>query len=161
MRDGHWSDRVETPLAMEACLAWGVEGMRGMVAESKASSRRTLGLCLEHKIDLVTLVPRTGAIRQALEAWGQQQLALPLLVEKPGRTKAEAPRCWHGQSVMRQVEVEYSDQRVVQEEVRFVVVHSSQLAQQQTQSYAAAQVKEAEAVAAHGRQVHARWFACQ
>jgi transposase len=62
---------------------------------------------------------------------------------------------------MRQVEVEYSDQRVVQEEVRFVVVHSSQLAQQQAQSYAAAQVKEAEAVAAHVRQVHARWFACQ
>src|SRR5256885_9218636 len=45
------------------------------------------------------------------------------------------------------------------EEVRFVLVHSSQLAQQQTQSYAAAQVKEAEAVAAHGRQVHARWAA--
>ena len=161
MRDGNWSDSVETPLAIEECLALGLEGVRGMVAESKAYSRRTLGLCLEHKIDLVTLVPRTCAIRQALEAWGQQQLALPLLVEKPGRTKAEAPRCWHGQSVMRQVEVEYSDQRVVQEEVRFVVVHSSQLAQQQTQSYAAAQVKEAEAVAAHGRQVHARWFACQ
>src|SRR2546422_11159326 len=86
MRDGHWSDRVETPRAMEACLAWGWEGMRGSVAESKASSRRTLGLCLEHKIDLVTRVPRPCALRQALEAWGQQQLALPLVVEKPGRT---------------------------------------------------------------------------
>jgi len=116
---------------------------------------------VERKIDVVTLVPRTCAIRQALEAWGQQQLAWPLLVEKPGRTKAEAPRRWHGQSVMRQVEVEYSDQRVVQEEVRFVVGHSSQLAQQQAQSYAAAQVQEAEAVAAHVRQVPARWFACQ
>jgi len=62
---------------------------------------------------------------------------------------------------MRQVEVEYSDQRVVREEVRFVVVHSSQLAQQQAQSYTAAQVKEAEAVADHVRQVHARWFACR
>jgi transposase len=39
-------------------------------------------------------------------------------------------------------------------------VHSSQLAQQQTQTYAAAQVKEAEAVADHIRRVHARWFAC-
>ena len=110
---------------------------------------------------MVTLVPRTCAIRQALEAWGQQQRALPLLVEKPGRTRAEAPRRWHGQSVMRQVEVEYSDQRVVQEEMRFVVVHSSQLAQQQMQTYAAAQRKEAEAVADHVRQVHARWFACR
>jgi len=106
IRDGNRSDSVETPLAIEECLALGLEGMRGIVADSKAYSRRTLGLCLEHKIDLVTLVPRTCAIRQALEAWGQQQLALPLLVEKPGRTKAEAPRRWHGQSVMRQVEVE-------------------------------------------------------
>jgi hypothetical protein len=41
-----------------------------------------------------------------------------------------------------------------------VVVHSSQRAQQQAQSYAAAQAKEAEAVADHVRHVHARWFAC-
>src|SRR5215813_10410825 len=161
IRDGNRSDSVETPLAIEACLALGLEGVRGIVADSKAYSRRTLGLCLEHKIDLVTLVPRTCAVRQALEAWGQQQLALPLFVEKPGRTKAEAPRRWHGQSVMRQGEVEYSDQRVVQAEVRFVVVHSSQLAQQQAQSAAAAQGKEAEAVADHVRQVHTRWFACR
>ena len=77
-----------------------------------------------------------------------------------GGRKDEAPRRWHGQSVLRQVEVEYSDGRVAQEELRFVVVHSSQLAQQQTQTYAAAQAKEAEAVADHVRQVQARWFAC-
>lgn len=78
IRDGNRSDRVETPLAIEAWLALGLEGMRGIVADSKAYGRRTLGLGLEHKIDWVTLVPRTCAIRQALEAWGQQQLALPL-----------------------------------------------------------------------------------
>jgi hypothetical protein len=58
------------------------------------------------------------------------------------------------------VEVDYSDGRVAQEEWRFVVVHSSHLAQPQTQTYAAAQVKEAEAVANHLRCVQARWFAC-
>src|SRR4029450_13803767 len=126
-------------------------------------------------------------VRQALEAWGQQQSALPLLVEKPGRTKAEAPRRWHGQSVMRHVEVEdsagraeaepprrwhgqsvmrhveveYSAGRVAQEELRFVVVHSSQLAQQQPPAYTAAQAKEAEAVTAHVKQVQTRWFACE
>ena len=114
-----------------------------MVADSKVYSRRTLGLWLEHGIGLVTLVPRTCAIRQDLEAWGQQQATLPLLVEKPGRTKAEAPRRWHGHSVLRRVEVEYSEGRVVQEELRFVVVHSSQLGQQHAQSYAAAQAKDA------------------
>src|SRR5437773_4094208 len=62
---------------------------------------------------------------------------------------------------MRQGEVEESDQRVVQEEVRFVVVHASQLAQQQAQASAAAPVQAAEAVADHVRQVHTRWCACR
>jgi transposase len=160
VRDGNRSDSVETPLAIEECLALGLEGMRGIGADSKAYSRRTLGLCMEHGIGLVTLVPRTCAVRQELEAWGQQQAALPLVVEKPGRTKDEAPRRWHGHSVIRPVEVEYSDGRIVSEALRFVVVHSSQLAHQQTQTYASGQAKEAEAVAAHVTQVQARWFAC-
>jgi transposase len=160
VRDGNHSDSVEAPLAIEECLALGLEGVRGIVADSKAYSRRTLGLCLERGIGLVTLVPRTCAVRQELEVWGCQQPGLPLLVEKSGRTKDEGPRRWHGQSVRRQVEVEYSEGRVAREELRFVVVHSSQLAQQQAQSYAAAQAKETEAVAEHVRQVQARWFAC-
>jgi transposase len=61
MRDGNRSDSVETPLAIEECLALGLEGVRGIVADSKAYSRRTLGLCLEQGIGLVTLVPRTCA----------------------------------------------------------------------------------------------------
>ena len=161
LRDGNRSDSVETPGAIEECLALGLEGVRGIVADSKAYSRRTLGVCLEHKIDLVTLVPRTCAVRQELEAWGRAQPTLPLLVEKSGRTQHEAPRRWHGQSVRRQVEVEYSDGRVALETLRFVVVHSSQLAQQQTQAYTAAQEKEAEAITAHIKHVQARWFACE
>ena len=161
LRDGNRSDSVETPVAIEECLALGLEGVRGIVADSKAYSRRTLGLCLEHDIGLVTLVPRTCTIRQELEAWGRQHPALPLLVEKPGRTKDEEPRRWHGHSVLRRVEVEDSAGRVTQEEVRFVVVQSSQLAQQHAQTYASAQEKEAEAVADHVRQVHAQWFACR
>ena len=160
VRDGNRSDSVETPVAIEECLALGLEGLRGIVADSKAYSRRTLGVCLEHQVHFVTLVPRTCAVRQELEAWGQQQSTLPLLVAKPGRTKDEAPRRWHGQSVIRQVEVESSDGRVVLEALRFVVVHSSQLAHQQTQTYASGQAKEAAAVADHVMQGQARWFAC-
>ena len=160
LRDGNRSDRVETPLAIEECLALGLEGVRGIVADSKAYSRRTLGLCLEQGLGLVTLVPRTCAVRHDLEAWGQPQAAWPLLVEKPGRTKAEAPRRWQGQRVIRQVEVEYSAARVAPAALRLVVVHSSPLAQQHAQSYAAAQAKETEAVADHMRHVQARWFAC-
>jgi len=36
LRDGHTSDRTETPIAREACLALGLQGVRGMVAESTA-----------------------------------------------------------------------------------------------------------------------------
>ena len=161
VRDGHHSDSVETPVAIEECLALGLEGVHGIVADSKAYSRRTLGLCLEHKLGLVTLVPRTWAVRQELEAWGRQQSALPLLVEKPGRTKNEAPRRWHGQSVIRRVEVEYSEGRVAQEERRFVVVHSNQLAQQQAQTYTVAQEKEAQTIADHVQRVPAQWCACE
>jgi transposase len=160
VRDGNRSDSVETPVAIEECLALGLEGVRGIVVDSKAYSRRTLGVCLEHGLDLVTLVPRTCAVRQELEAWGRQQPTLPLLVEKPGRTQDEAPRHWHGQSVLWHVEVEYSDGRVAQHELRFVVVHSSQLAQQQAHTYASAQEKEVQAVADYRQRVHARWFAC-
>jgi len=134
VRDGNRRDSVEPPGAIEECLALGVEGVRGIVADSKAYRRRTLGVCLEPKIDLVTLVPRTCAVRQALAAWAPQQPALPLLVEQPGRTQDEEPRRWHGHSVFRPVEVEDSDGRVTQEELRFLGVHASPLAQQHTQT---------------------------
>jgi transposase len=160
LRDGHTSDSVETPVAIEECLAWGLQGVHGIVADSKADSRRTLGLCREKGLGLVTRVPRPCAVRQALEAWGAQQPALPLLVEKPGRTKAEVCRQWHGQSVLRPVEVEDSDGRVTQEAGRLLVVQSSQLAQQHTQTYASAQEQEAEALTDHVQRVHARWLAC-
>jgi transposase len=63
--------------------------------------------------------------------------------------------------VRRQVEVEYSDGRVAGAVLRFVVVHSSQLAQQQAQTSTAAQAKEAEAVMAHAQYVQAQWCACE
>ena len=146
---------------MEACLAWGLEGVRGLVAERKAYRRRTLGVCIEHKSALVPLVPRTGTVRQALEVWGPPPPRVPLLVEKPGRTKAEEPRRWPGQSVHRQVEVEYSEGRVAQEALRCVVGHARQLAPQQPHTYAAAPGQEAAAVADHLRCVQARWCAGQ
>jgi transposase len=160
VRDGNTSDRTETSVAIEEWLALGLDGVRGLVADSKAYCKRTLGLCLEQRVGLITLVPRTCAVRQELEAWGQQHGALPLLLEKPGRTRQELPRRWHGQSVVRQVEVEYADGRVAVEELRFLVVHSSQLAQQAAAAYTAAQAKEAERVAEHIQRVEARWFAC-
>jgi transposase len=160
VRDGNTSDSTETLVAIEECLALGLGGVRGIVADSKAYCQRTLGLCLEKGVGLITLVPRTCAVRQELEAWGQQHGALPLLLEKPGRTRQEPPRRWHGQSVIRCVAVEYADGRQDVAEIRFLVVHSSQLAHQAAGAYVAAQAKEAERVAEHVQRVTARRFAC-
>lgn len=160
MRDGNTSDSTEPPVAIEECLALGLDGVRGIVADSKAYCKRTLGLCLEKRVGLITLVPRTCAVRHELEAWGQQQGALPLLLEKPGRTRQEPPRRWHGQSVIRPVAVEDSEGRQAVAEIRFLVVHSSQLAHQTAVAYAAAQAKEAERLAEPVQPVEARWFAC-
>src|SRR5262250_3875142 len=94
LRDGNRSDSVATPVAIEECLALGLEGVRGVVADRKAYSRRPLGVGLEPKIDLVTLVPRTCAVRQDLAAWGREPPTWPLWVEQPGRPHDEAPRRW-------------------------------------------------------------------
>jgi transposase len=159
VRDGNTSDSTETPIAIEECVALGLDEVRGIVADSKAYCKRTLGLCLEQRVGLITLVPRTCAVRQEVEAWGQQHGALPLWLEKPGRTRQEPPRRWHGQSVVRRVPVEYADGRLDGAEIRFLVVHSSQLAHQAAVAYAAAQAKEAERVTAHVQHVEARGFA--
>ena len=64
VRDGNTSDSTETSVAIEECFARGLEGVRGSVADSKAYCQRTLGLCLERRGGLITLVPRTCAVRQ-------------------------------------------------------------------------------------------------
>jgi Domain of unknown function (DUF4277) len=105
VRAGHTSESTETPVAIEEGVALGLDGVRGLVADSKAYCKRTLGLCLEQRLGLITLVPRTCAVRQEVERWGQQQETLPLLLEKPGRTRQEPPRRGPGHSVIRPVEV--------------------------------------------------------
>ena len=160
LRDGNTSDSTETPGAIEECLALGLQGVSGLVAASKAYSQRTLGLCLAKQIGLVTRVPRTCAIRQEVAVWGSQQGALPILLAKSGRTQHEAPRCWRGPSVLRCVEVEDADGQLSQEEVRFLVGHSSSLAPQETKAAGTAHTKAAGQVDAHLQRVAAQPDAC-
>jgi transposase len=159
--DGNTSDSVDVRQAIEDSLALGLDGVKGIVADCKAASQRTLGLCLEQQMGLVTWVPRTCSIRQEVEAWEQQQRSLPLLLDKPGRRRRDAPRRWYGRSVTRQVEVAYEDGRVVLEPLRFVVVYSNQLAEQHDRSYHSAQTKEAQELVQYIPQVEARRCACE
>jgi hypothetical protein len=119
-----------------------------------------LGLCLETTIGLVTRVPRTCAMRQELEAGGEQHATLPVLLEQPGRTSQEAPRRWRGQSVLRSVDVEDGEGRIAHVERRFLVVHSSALAQPERQAGATAHAKEAGQVVVHRQRVVAQQDAC-
>jgi Domain of unknown function (DUF4277) len=64
MRDGKTSESTETPVAIEECLALGLDGVRGIVADSKADCKRPLGLCLAKRVGRITLVPRPCAVRQ-------------------------------------------------------------------------------------------------
>jgi transposase len=116
---------------------------------------------VEQQVGLVTLVPWTCAVRQEVEAWGQQQRSLPLLLEKPGRRRQDPPHRWYGRSVTRAVAVEYGDGRIVLEPVRFVAVYSHQLAQQHAEAYETAHHREAEAVAQYIAGMEARRFACE
>lgn len=99
------------------------------------------------------------AVRQELAAWGQQHGSLPLLRDTPGRMRQAPPRRWHGQSVIRRVAVEEADGRQDVAERRLRVVHSSPLAPQAADAYAAAQAQEAEPVAEPIQRVAARGFA--
>jgi transposase len=45
IRDGNTSDSTATPVAIEEGLVLGLNGVRGIVADSKAYCQRTLGLC--------------------------------------------------------------------------------------------------------------------
>ena len=161
LHDGNRSDTVDVPQAIEQSAALDLDGLRGLVADSKAYTPRTLGLCQEIGMGLVTLVPRTCAIRQEVERWGQQQASLPLLLEKPGKRRLDAPRRWYGRSVTRQVEVEDGEGQVTLAPMRFVAVYSTQLAQRHAQAHTNQQHKEAKSLATHIAQVQCRQFACQ
>jgi hypothetical protein len=106
LRDGHRSESVEVPQALEESLALGRGGGKGIVADSKAYSQRTLGLCLEPHVGLVPLVPRPCLRRQEVETGGQHHASLPLLVDKPARRRQDTLRRWYGRSITREVEVE-------------------------------------------------------
>jgi transposase len=161
LHDGNRSDTVDIPQAIAQSVALGFDGLRGIVADSKAYTPRTLGLCRETGMGLVTLVPRTCAMRQEVEAWGQRRVSLPLLLEKPGKRRSDAPRRWYGRSVTRQVEIEDSEGQITLAPMRFVAVYSTQLAQRHAEVYARQQEQEAKSLATHSAQVQCRQFACQ
>jgi transposase len=161
LHDGNTSDSVDVPRAIQQSVALNLDGLQGLVADSKAYTQRTLGLCLETGMGLVTLVPRTCAIRQEVEAWGQRQASLPLLLERPAKRQGDGPRRWYGRSVRREVEVEDEKGHVTLAPMRFIALYSTQLAQQHEQSYCQAQAREARALDVHLAQVQSRQFACE
>jgi len=120
-----------------------------------AESTRPVGGCLAKHVGLLTLGPRTGAVRQALAVGGQPQ-AFPWWLAKPGRTRREPPRPWPGPSVVRPVEVEERAGQGRLEPLRLLGVHSRQVAQPAATADPAAHAKEVERVTDHRQRVAAR-----
>jgi hypothetical protein len=54
VRDGHTSDSPETAVAIAECVARGLDGVHGMVADRKAYGKRRLGLCLAQHGGFIT-----------------------------------------------------------------------------------------------------------
>ena len=162
LRDGNTSDSTETPVAIEECLALGLDGVRGIVADSKAYCKRTLGVCLEQRVGLITFSaasvcgapggrgvgPATrGVALIARKTWADPSGATAMLVwakRRPSRARGG-----RGQAVS--TSQRYAFSRRPLEPVGPASGHKA---------YAAAQAKEAERVAEHIQRVEARWFAC-
>jgi len=92
---------------------------------------------------------------------GSSHSPCPCWESNRGGPRRQRPAAGRGQASCGRWRWRWSDQRVGPEAGRFVVVHSSPLAQQQAQTAAAAQGKDAEAVADHVRPGHPRWCACR
>ena len=60
--DGNTSDSTETPVAIEERRARWLDRVLGIVADSQAYSKRTLGLCVEKRMGLITLVPKSKSV---------------------------------------------------------------------------------------------------
>jgi transposase len=161
LHDGDRSDTVDVPQAIEQSVALGLGAYAAWWPIPRPTRRAPWGLCRETGMGLVTLVPRTCAIRQEVEQWGQQQTSLPRLLEKAGKRRVDALRRWYGRSVTRQVEVEDSQGQVTWAPMRFVAVYSTQLAQRHAEAHANQQQKEAKSLATPIAEVECRPFACQ
>jgi hypothetical protein len=85
---------------------------------------------------------------------------LTSVARKAWAEAARAPRRGHGARGVRPVEVEDADGRLAMAALRFLVVHSSQLAAQAAVASSAAQAQEAERAAEPLPRVAARCFAC-
>ena len=72
LHDGNRSDTVDIPQAIEQSASLGLDGLRDLVADSKAYTPRALGLCRETSMGLATLAPRLCAFRQEVDAWGHR-----------------------------------------------------------------------------------------
>ena len=138
-----------------------LEGVRGIVADSKAYSRRTLGLCLEHEIGLshvsaahvcdpagtrglgaaATRLAPVGGETRADEGTRRRAAGMGKASSARSRSSiATDGSLWRRCGLSSSIRVNWRSSK--------------------PQTYAVAQAKEAEAVAEHVKRVHARWFAC-
>ncbi len=138
-----------------------------LVYDSKFFDARTLGLAYTQGVHWVSLVPANNhQRREMVQRVLAEEQPLAELRRRPGRRKGDAEEVFHGTSVVDQVEIELpvedSGPPVRQPmAVRYLVVHSSQLARQQTRTLARRIGEEAAQLGQSLARLGKRRFACQ
>lgn len=140
-----------------------------LVGDCKLVDGQTLGQLDMQRFHFVSLVPQTYALRAALiddvrAATG----AMPELARAPGRTKADAPRVYRGQSFDRPFTIGFTppggptggnDKREVT--LRFLVVESTQLEEQEDDALERRLTKERDGYDTRFAAVSKRTYACE
>ncbi|MFT5684189.1 MAG: transposase [Myxococcota bacterium] len=100
-----------------------------LVADCKLVDARTLGELRAHGFHFISLLPDSFNKRRQLINQTLQSGPMPLIREEPGRRKSSSTRQWRGRSVQGHLLMEAPESGERQAEpVRFLVVHSSVLA---------------------------------
>ena len=140
------------------------------VGDCKVVDGRTIGRLLREGLHVVSLVPKTFRVRQQLVdaafAEAADPTTWPLLAETPPRRKADPPKQYRGRSFVRdfKVQLERGDgsQGVESfEPMRFLVVSSTNLANQFDRGLAKKLDKATAKVDKLVRRANQRGFACE
>ena len=133
-----------------------------IVGDSKLVDARTVGQILDHHFHFVSLVPHTFRARDELveEARGSGE-PMAELARQPGRTKKDPPKVYRGRSVERPFTVGLESSGTLREvPLRFLVVESSQLDDEDSATLEHRISKEREQFEAAFRKVAKVSYAC-
>ena len=167
--NGNTADPVSNRdhLAKLACLLPETDEIT-IVADCKAVDSETLGQMARSGFHFVSLLPDTYALRAKLvgQAWEAKPDAQswPLLSERAGDKKSDPPQRYRGSSLTAPIPMRLGEGETTclsEEEMRFLVVHSDQLAARFDQALEGRLEREADGIRRRTRKHAEKEYACE